>query len=301
MAPVLEKMMDKTLSRHIRGILVSATILVLAGIPAASAVPLVNSYLNSSWADANKPHDQTLNSWGINYWDDANSNNLWDKTEPIAESIMAGWANPKFDKDLSCWIASAADMLASAGFAGGQAQDIYWDMIYNMSTPWFSGGWQFGGWQHEALNWYLANRPHPLGGSYEVAYYGIYNNQDGSAANAWPNNSFDFAANILAAGDEVGIVVHGAIYHAITFQGYDDAISRIDITDSDRDAYPNALGLDPYFYDRDGATQWRLTDYISGPITVDYFATLRHVPTPGSTALLAIGLAALAFARWRNT
>ncbi|MEW5768973.1 MAG: hypothetical protein AB1831_01290 [Pseudomonadota bacterium] len=254
---------------------------------AAVAVPMQNTYLNPMWTDANKLHD--LNNWGVNYWDDVNGNGRWDTVEPMGDGLDANWANPRSASDLSCWIASAANMLASAGFGARNAQDIYWDMVYNMSTPWHLGGWQYGGWQHEALNWYLVNRPHPLGGMYEVSYFGVYSGRDGSVANAWPNNVFDMAADFLAGGREVGIVIHGSIYHAVTFQGYDDTLGRIDITDSDQDAHQLTSGLDPYFYARTGPTGWWLSDYVPNGIAVDYFATLRHLPEPSSLALVWLG------------
>lgn len=267
-------------------------VLLISWTQMVLAAPFVSTYLNPTWTDANKLHDQ--GNWGVNYWNDINDNGRWDVTEPLADDMNPLWAKGKSARDLSCWIASAANMLASEGFATGNAQNIYWDMVYNMSTPWFSGGWQDGGWQHEALNWYLSNRPHPLSGLYEVSYYGIYNGEDGTTAMAWPTDPFDFAANLLAGGDELGIVVHGTIYHAITFQGYDDTLSRIDISDSDQDAHQMGFGLDPYIYDRSGNTDWFLTDYVSGGIAVDYFASFRHVPEPGIAPLIIIGLIALA-------
>ena len=262
----------------------------------ATAAPIVASFLNPTWTDADKLNDQ--GDWGFNYWDDVNDNGRWDKTEPMGDQPDSTWSKPKYAKDLSCWIASASNMLASAGFGAGNAQNIYWDMIYNMQTSWHAGGWQFGGWQHEALNWYLDNRQHPMSGLYEVDYYGVYDTtRDGSTPDACPVNPFDYAANLLASDYEVGIVIHGSIYHAVTFQGYDDALGRIDITDSDQDAYQNALGLDPYFFTRTGPTQWFITDYVSSGIAVDYFATLRFIPEPGDLSLMFIGLAALGATR----
>lgn len=251
---------------------------------AATAAPILTDYLNADWTDADKLHD--FGNWGTNYWDDRNGNGNWDISEPLGDRLEAGW---KSATDLSCWIASAANMLASAGFANGNAQNIYWDLVYNMALPWQPVGWQFGGWQHEALNWYLANRPHPLGGIYEVKYYGVYNKEDGTSAEGWPTNPFDFAANLLGSGYEVGIVVHGSIYHALTFEGYNDQTGKILLADSDA----SEGALDTYGYARLGATNWKLSDYVANGIAVDYFATLRYIPAPGTLPLSALGLVAI--------
>lgn len=263
-------------------------VLVAWGVP-ASAVPLVGNYLNPDWADADKLN--TYGDWGWNYWDDANDDGHWDKTENFADAIDASWLKPRSAKDLSCWIASAANMLASAGLGGGQAQNIYWDMIYNMTMPYHEGGWQYGGWQHEALNWYLGNRPHE--GMFEVSYFGVYfgAGRDGTTAQAWPTAPFDMAADFLASAYEVGIVIHSnTIYHAVTFQGYDDK-GNLQITDSDRDV--SGSDLNAYAYDTSGATRWFLNDYATGGIAVDYFATLRRIPEPETMLLVLAALAAL--------
>lgn len=280
--------------RAIAGIAVILFSVLLGCVQVALAAPTVGSYLNPLWQDADKLNDQ--GNWAINYWDDSDDDGHWDKTEPMADQILSVWSKPRQATDLSCWIASAANMLASAGLGGGNAQNIYWDMIYNMTTSWHPGGWQYGGWQHEAVNWYLSNRPHE--GIYSVAYYGVYNKRDGTSAQAWPADPFDLAADLLASSQDVGIVIHGSgIYHAVTFQGYDDQ-GHITITDSDRDAGMN--DLNSYGFDKHGATRWFITDYVSGGIAVDYFATLRRVPEPDPLLLLLAGLIALRAAKSRR-
>jgi hypothetical protein len=262
---------------------------LIAWMTPASAVPLVGNYLNPDWADADKLNSQ--GDWGWNYWDDADNDGHWDKTENFADAIDGSWANGRGAKDLSCWIASAANMLASAGLGDRNAQNIYWDMIYNMAMPYHAGGWQYGGWQHEALNWYLGNRPHEA--MFEVSYYGVYygKDRDGTTAQVWPTAPFDEAADFLASAYDVGIVIHSStIYHAVTFQGYDDKGS-LQITDSDRDA-PGG-DLNTYAYDTSGATNWFLKDYVTGGIAVDYFATLRRIPEPETVLLVLAALAAL--------
>lgn len=282
--------MTSTAPRHPLAAL--AVLAALCATPAAAA-PVVASYLNPDWADADKLHD--FGDWGNNWWNDTHDFGQWNPDEQFADAKINAWSNPAYDSDLSCWIASAANMLAGFGIGGGNAQNMYWDMVYNMKLPWNNGkdGWQWGGWQHEALNWYLANRPHE--GSYEVGYYGVYDTtRDGSSPLAWPTDPFDTAANLLADGYEIGVVVHGSIYHAITFEGYDNRASTVAITDSDDD--PGNKDLNYFSYDRSGPTHWYLTDYAGG-IGIDYFATLHRVPEPGSAALVVGALLALGAVR----
>ena len=278
--------------KSIKKLLQGSIILVLTA-SFAMADPVVSNYLNPNWTDADKQHDQA--DWGWNYWDDWDNNGRWDPGEPFADSVDINWFNPKSDRDNSCWIASAANMLASAGYFNGDAQAIYWDIVYNMTTPWHTTlfGWQDGGWQHEALSWYLTYYWDPTLKS-TISYYGVYYGRDGTNAQAWPTNAFDFAADSLASDDEVGIVIHSfSIYHAITFQGYDFDTMSMQITDSDQDASSN--GLDTYNFNLTGTTGWYMTNYGSG-IAIDYYAilhTVKKVPEPTTMLLFGSGLIGL--------
>jgi len=272
----------------------SLSFLLMSCMGSASATPVLTSYLNPLWTDANKSHD--AGNWSKNSWNDTNNNDHWENTETLADAVNGTWSSPKTADDNSCWIASAANMLASAGFASSNAQGIYWDMVYNMDFNYTSDrGWEYGGWQHEAVNWYLSNRPHPDDRRYAVYYYGVYDGRDGTTAMAWPSDPFDLAADLLSGandflsrGAQVGIVIHGSPkpYHAVTFQGYNSPLGQIYITDSDADK--RLSGLDDYGYDLGAPTNWRLSDYIKDGIPVDYFAVLA-VPEPDALSLMLIG------------
>lgn len=72
---------------------------------------------------------------------------------------------PPAAADNSCWIASASNMLAGAGYGNGstmqqRADDIYADMVANYTTA-------LRGWPDAALQWWI-----------------------GSANNVWPNNPY---------------------------------------------------------------------------------------------------------------
>ena len=178
----------------------------------------------------------------------ANADFLATPTPPDADKAGAPGDN-------SCWMATAANMLAGAGYGDGdtlqaRTNDIYGDMItqYGIAN---------GGWTDTALTWWLssANNTWTENPYRTVRVYG-----NKSPKNPWANASGrTYIAQQLREGNLVGLSISwpsstavGRGGHAITAWGDDGTagstagITQVKVTDSDRDTGGN---VQTYTYD----------------------------------------------------
>ena len=257
----------------------TAAWLILASV---SCFALTNVYVNPDPHDADKLHD--AGNWTVNWFNDVNDNLMWDWNEPYADSFQSGWTRPMWASDKSCWMASAANMLAGAGFEGGNETVIYQEILSLKEWPWTREGFQ-----HEALQWYLDT--HNANDLWEVKWYApsdyVVEFPLLEGADPWPNNPFGFAQEELFRGQEVGLMLYGEMNHAVTFQGWDNLLSLTYITDSDAD---KNLPEDVDVYNTSSSNEaWELTDY-AGYNEIYYIVTLCPVPEPSAAYLMSIGV-----------
>jgi hypothetical protein len=172
-------------------------------------------------------------------------------------------------------MASASNMLAAAGYEGGNVQAIYDRMTAHY-------GWGTGGLQHQALSWYISTFPEPSNPYKLVSSY-------------WGNTyaNPDFILQELERCQYVGIGFWwgGSLGHAITVWGDNEATPRQGyFSDSDRD---DGGDYTWYTWADHGGGDWFLDNYFATPIAdVDYVATLC-IPEPATICLLALGGLAL--------
>ncbi len=246
----------------------------------SSAEPAVKSYLNPNWKDVNKGFrrfEQTGEWLKKASWDDLDNDGQWDINEPVAAVPEPSWKNAKEATDNSCWLAAVANMLASAGYQGGDASAVYRELIDKMVMPTHKGGWQYGGNTFEALYWYLNIRADARNFNVIVPYvagpaglYGLPAYLDEPRPQVWPTAPFETAANALANGAQVAITLHRGddIWHDVILQGFDWEAKTIQITDSNLDASKD--GLDTYTFELSGPTQWVIHNYAEfGTVPVD--------------------------------
>lgn len=284
----------KQAERRITGIMICLSVVCLVS---ANGWAFPVTYMNDDVKDVDKLHD--AGNWFRNYWDDVNDNGQWDRDEPFGDEIDPAWTNPREGGDGTCWVAAASNLLAGAGYNGGDADGIYWDILFNMDIPSAIGvgdpdsvygenWWLVGGWQHDAINWYLENRADPFLES-TLSFFSPLSYFD-----TWVENPFEFAAEALSSGKQVGIDLYGEdIWHSVTLQGYDVDMQFVCLTDNERDL----LGTDPdaYTYSLSGPTGWSLSYDGHGEVEVNMIVVLdtRVVPEPATGLLIGIGLTGL--------
>ena len=170
-------------------------------------------------------------------------------------------SNPSLPNDMTCWMATASNMLAGAGYGSGlstqaRADDIYADMV----AQWGTGQ---GGWPDTALTWWL-NSTH---NNKKTSPYKTVVPQGHKNQTPWlePNGP-RIIGNHLRDWEYVGIVIYNGLYHAITVWGDEDALGRLTsnpaqiwVADSDRDVGGD---IQHYTYDAYSATGgWRFNYY----------------------------------------
>jgi len=173
-------------------------------------------------------------------------------------SVMADWTKvdppPDVDKSFhhpgtpppTCWLATAANMLAAAGYGQGKTMQERADDIYTDLTAHYGTG--SGGWTDTAISWWLssANNTQP-GNPYKTVT--VYGNK--SPRYPWSNaNGARFIGNELRRCQFVGLSISwptcgssiGTGGHAITCWGDSGGAgtltgnpSQVIVTDSDRD------------------------------------------------------------------
>lgn len=251
----------------------------------------------------------------INWYDDLNTDGNHDPGEPFAATAQAGWTNPRSGYDLSCWLASACNMLEQVGVvASGQAQY----MNYALNGVPLPGGtltWDEGGFQEYAIqHWQTQNPGNAV----------VMNTHWSSTTWMWTDGmfiweNFDPRAETdtyLQTGWEVGIGMWPLYYdgvsgwhddgHALTMQAI-YANMTFDCTDSDRDGDFSGPGDLNTYNDATRSTAgpnpgdifygW-YNDFYDGNIAsypvgdVGYVCAIM-VPEPTTLMLLAVGGAAL--------
>jgi len=252
-----------------------ASILILNAIfftDGAYALPI--SWTKPSWSDADKEHGNGL--WTQNYYKDENHNGEWNFGEPWSDfQQQPDWV---LSDDMSCWIASGANMLSYHGL--GSAESIYYEILgyasYNSIFEWDNGGFQ-----HWAVAEYLAN--HNLSHKYSLRWYsdGYY---DTPGHLGWLIDPFEFAKEELYASETIGLALDYPA-HAITFWGWDDNKARFADSDQAEGVLHNRTSIS-------GGGKWFL-DYDDNGVfdeRVRYISVLSHIPEPSTILLFLIGM-----------
>jgi hypothetical protein len=177
------------------------------------------------------------------------------KMNPPADVDKDGVANPPIGNDNSCWMATAANMLAGAGYGSGsslqaRAEDIYGDLVTWQTSTSNPSGKANSGWADTALSWWLSSSNNTwTGNPYTVVT--VYGNK--SPKYPWANtNGARFIGNELRRCQFVGLSISwptdtagqiGSGGHAITAWGDHSGSatltnnpSRVRVTDSDTDS-----------------------------------------------------------------
>ncbi len=149
----------------------------------------------------------------------------------------------------TCWLATAANMLAGAGYGNGATVQLRADGIYTQLVAKFGLG---GGWTDQAIQWWLGSI-HNTWPNNPYTVVTVYGNK--SPKNPWANaNGARFIGNELRRCQFVGVSISwpvagaqiGTDGHAITGWGDDgdnnplqNNPSQLKVTDSDRDTGGN--------------------------------------------------------------
>jgi hypothetical protein len=142
---------------------------------------------------------------------------IYMKMDPPADVDKDGVANPPIVNDNSCWMATAANMLAGAGYGDGdslqaRANDIYDDLVTWKTDAGNPTGLIEGGWTDTALSWWLNSANNTwLNNPYKVVT--VYGNKSGAGNLCFPKppwnnaNGAQFIANELRRCQMVGLSI----------------------------------------------------------------------------------------------
>ena len=286
---------------------ISIFLMPLMGIP-ASAAPV----------DVDKLHGGA-GGWNTNWYDDLNGNWAHDPGEPFADSQQAGWGTPRSATDMSCWLATACNLLEQAGaVAAGGGAALYNNYALNgVVSPAGVLTWDNPGLCDYAITHFMNLNP----GSGLVMNIHTWSGWGGGGW-TFPNSVYGWlnwdpragAQNYLNNGWQVGIGMWPLVYaepdpyhddlgHCITVQSlHAGPPLNFDCTDSDRDwdwTNPGPLNVNNY----NDATMSQVVapntyygwynDYYDGVIGALPFGDVGYlvaiVPEPATFALVALG------------
>jgi len=184
----------------------------------------------------------------------------WLKMDPPADVDKDGVTSP----DNTCWMATAANMLAAAGYGNGvtlqaRADDIYADLVTWQTSAANPTGKAFGGWADTAVTWWLGS----ANNTWAANPYNVVTVYGNKTKVPWANaNGARFIGNELRDCQSMGLSISwprttasGSPYggHAITGWGDNGTAAnlvanpaRVIVTDSDRETGGN---VQTYTYD----------------------------------------------------
>ena len=216
---------------------------------------------------------------------------VWQKMAPPpdADKPADGW------RSMTCWLATAANMLAGAGYGDGTTVQQRAVDIYNELFAYYGNQ---GGWTDTAITWWLNSGNNKWKGSNPYTVVTFYGQK--SPRTPWANpNGAQFIGNELRRCEMVGLALTGP-NHDITAWGDSGGAgnltanpTQVIVTDSDRDTGGDVQSYtyDPYNngwyinYDADhayilGVYTLCPTDKLSGQSTQKVVGslTLNQVP-----------------------
>jgi hypothetical protein len=201
---------------------------------------------------------------------------IWDASKPF----------PVPANDGSCWMASAANMMAADGW--GDAQTILSTLRGN--PDWQTHGGDpdpgfIGGFQHIAINWYNQQFQKDLDEIIiNITIDTLYPFDPRTEIDKWlaTATATELPGDIYGEGpdDPVGIgIVGDGIAHAITVWYDNTTTNTLTITDSD-DGIPGPVDL-PWVNNQ--------LDYYGTIVDVVYISFMADVPEPATLLLLGLG------------
>jgi hypothetical protein len=157
--------------------------------------------------------------------------------------------SPPMPGDSSCWLASASNILAAAGYGSGGPAQMRAQGIYNQLTAAY--GIYFPGAPDNAISYWLAwHGKNPSSPDYNPGL--AYTDVTAKYATLVPSD-YTFLKGELCRGQYVGVQFDSPP-HAVTFVGWNDNLNQSVWTDSDK-----TVGMNGYdTYDNAWTPNWNL-------------------------------------------